>query len=76
MVIGATTAEWVCKKRRKAAAVTGSEGLPAGVCGATSRVASGWAPMPTRTRQKSGSAVRRSHIRGPPINVHSVSGSG
>ena len=49
------------RNRRSASAVTGSIPSTGPVCGATSRVASRWAPRPTRSCPKSGSAGLRSH---------------
>ncbi|CFE41857.1 Uncharacterised protein [Mycobacterium tuberculosis] len=64
------------RKQRSAARVTGSARCAGGSCPTTKRVASGADPTPTRMRQKSAAPGRRSHIRGPPINVHKVAGSG
>ena len=64
------------RKRRRASAVTGSSPSTGPVCGATSAVAGRCAPVPARSRPKSGSELRRSHSRPAASTVGQAAGSG
>jgi hypothetical protein len=77
MAIGSSgTMEWARTNCRNASVVIGSSSSTGPVCGGTSRVASRCDPRQIRTWQKSGSPLRRSHIRRLLAIDHNAAGSG